>query len=287
MRACGLRDPACVTGFDRKAQGVTLVHRHFVIIAALFILALAAPLAAFSDAGQNLLNNGNLARGSGDSCDGWRTDAWILSPTATSFSWIRPDQGHPGQLEVDTTHDNDARWTQTLSLGGGWYRISVWARSEDALPFFTGANISVLEDGIVSADLRGTQPWQKLVLYLKIPHYGADIDVALRLGGYMNLTRGKAFFHDPEVMKIDAPPAGATHIYDLGQIRKSETGAPIGHRWTLYATYLLLAAAAVIGWRLFMLDPKLAAAPQSAPAAAKPVEVIARKRRKKKSQRRG
>jgi hypothetical protein len=259
--------------------------RHIIIIGASLIVAIAAAADQSPGAPHNLLTNASLSRGSGSSCDGWRSDAWILSPTATNFTWIAPDEGHPGQLEVDTTHDNDARWAQTLSLSGGWYRISVWARSEDALPYFTGANISVLEDGIVSADLRGTQPWQQLVLYLKVPPYGADIDVALRLGGYTNLTRGRAFFHDPEVIRIDAPPAGATHLYDLGEIRKTEAGSPIGSRWTLYATYLLLAVAAVIGWRLLMFDQP-AQAPQTVPVAT-PISLMQRKRRKKKSERRG
>ena len=258
------------------------------MLAVLALGALGASSAPSAATPQNLLNNGNLTRGSGNSCDGWRTDAWILSPTATSFSWIAPAEGHPGQLEIATTHDNDARWAQTLSLSAGWYRISVWARSEDVLSFFTGANISVLEDGIVSGDLRGTQPWQELVLYLKIPPYGADIDVALRLGGYMNLTRGRAFFHDPQVVRIAAPPAGAAHVYDLGEIRKSEAGGPIGSRWTLYATYLVLAAAAFAGWRMFMIDPLPGKALASAPApVAAQVDPAARKRRRKKSQRRG
>jgi hypothetical protein len=238
-----------------------------------------------SDAVRNLLNNGNLSRGSGLSCDGWRTDGWILSPSSTSFSWIAPAGGYPGELEVENLRDNDARWSQPLSLNGGWYHMSVWARTEDVLPYFTGANISVLEDTIVSADLRGTQPWQKLDLYLKVPPFGADVEVALRLGGYANLTRGKAFFRDARVEPIDAPPTGATHVYDLGAIRKAENPGPIGKRWTLYATFLLLAAAAVVGWRLFMLEP--AAIATEAPQPMVKTQVVTpKKRRTKKSQRR-
>lgn len=245
-------------------------------------------MAAAGSAGEahNLLNNGNLARGSGNSCDAWRTDAWILSPTASDFTWIAPEGDHPGQVEIDTSRDNDARWVQTLSLTGGWYHISVWARTEDILPYFTGANISVLEDTIVSADLRGTQPWQQLDLYLKIPPYGADVDVAMRVGGYANLTRGKAFFHDPRVVRVDAPPAGAAHVYDLGAIRKADAPGPIGSHWSLYLTYLMLTIAAVVGWRLFMFEPGSAAATAEPPRIA-PADVPApKKRRKKKSQRR-
>jgi len=264
--------------------------RQFVIVLA--ILAACLPTAVVmaaetvSDQPHNLLNNGDFARGSGNSCDGWRNDAWILSPTATSFSWIAPAGGYPGQLEVENMRDNDARWTQTLSLSKGWYHISVWARSENVLKYFTGANISVLEDGIVSADLRGTQPWQQLGLYLKVPRYGADVEIALRLGGYVNLTRGKAFFRDARVERVNAPPIGATHVYDLAAIRKAENPGPIGQRWTLYATFLVLAVFAVIGWRVFMLDPRPTIAADTARTAATPEIITPRKRRKKKSQRR-
>lgn len=232
----------------------------------------------------NLLNNGDLARGSGDSCDGWRTDGWILSPSSTSFNWIAPAGGYPGQLEVENLRDNDARWSQPLSLSGGWYHISVWSRTEDILPYFTGANISVLEGNIVSADLKGTQPWQKLELYLKVPRYGADVEVALRLGGYANLTRGKAFFRDARVEPVNGPPAGATHVYDLGAIRKAENPGPIGDRWTLYATFLVLTFAAIAGWRLFMFEP-VAAVGETLSPVARPALVAPKKRPKKKSQR--
>ncbi|MGA2412559.1 MAG: hypothetical protein ABSG46_19515 [Candidatus Binataceae bacterium] len=260
-----------------------------LVLLGLVLAAASAPAAA-----RNLLNNGDLSRGSGNSCDGWRSDAWILSPTTTEFTWIAPEAGNPGQLEVNSLHDNDARWTQTLSLTGGWYRLSVWARSEDTLTFFTGANISVLEDGIVSADLRGTQDWRELYLYLNIPPHGADVEIALRLGGYMNLTRGKAFFRDARVERIDAPPAGADHVFDLGSIRKSEAGAPIGQIWTLFATYIVLGLVAFSGWWLFAYVPRPAiATPVKAPPSTavtgkivpKSGRVTPKKRRKKKSQR--
>ena len=255
-------------------------------VTACMLTGLVTAAEPVSGSPHNLLNNGDLARGSGASCDGWRTDGWILSPSSTSFTWIPPGGGYPGELEVENMRDNDARWSQPLSLSAGWYHISVWARSEDVLQYFTGANISVLEDTIVSADLRGTQPWQKLELYLKIPPYGADVEVALRLGGYANLTRGKAFFRDARVEKVDAPPAGAAHVYDLGAIRKAENPGPIGKRWTLYATFFVLAVVAVTGWRLFIYEPPVAIASEVPRPVVRAEAMAPRKRRKKKSQRR-
>jgi hypothetical protein len=205
---------------------------------------------ARADVARNLLVNGDFARGSGDSVDGWRTDAWILTPGTTDYSRIPTHDGQPAELKVFTHRDNDARWAQPLSLGPGWYYISAEARTEDVLTFMVGANVSVLEDGIKSEDLKGTRGWQRLGLYLKIPAGGADIDVALRLGGYMNLSRGAAFFRNASVIKVVAPPAGAPYVYDLGEIRKNETTGPIGSPWTLVATFILFIAVAALGWRL-------------------------------------
>ncbi len=203
---------------------------------------------------RNLLVNGDFARGAGTSCDGWRMDAWILTPTATQFTWIRPAGGEPGELEIDTRHDNDARWEQTVPLGPGWYYFSVEARTDRILPFFIGATISVLEDSIMSADLKRTNGWTKLGFYLRVGPKGGDVDVALRLGGFMNLNRGQAFFRRARVIRVSGPPPGEVHVFDLEQIRKDEVVGPIGETWSLVATFIGFIFLVVIGWRLFSED---------------------------------
>jgi hypothetical protein len=204
---------------------------------------------------KNLLHNGDFVVGSGDSVDGWRTDAWILTPGTTDYRWIPPAKGQPGEVEVFSLRDNDARWLQSLSLGPGWYYMSVDIRTHGVLPFFTGASISVLEDAIMSQDLRGDNDWRRVGLYLKIGPYNADVDVVLRVGGYMNLTRGEAFFRNAQVVKVAAPPHGAQHVFDLVAIRKQATAGPIGHLWTLVATFLGLFLLAIIGWWLMSEPP--------------------------------
>ena len=227
--------------------------RPLLVAAALVMLTLALrPPAARAAA--NLLNNGDFVRGSGTSCDGWRVDAWVLSPSATEFSWIAPADGAPAQLEIDTHHDNDARWVQTVPLGPGWYYFSVEARSDKILPFFNGASISILEDSIMSADLKRTNDWTTLGFYLRVGPKGGDVDVALRLGGFMNLNRGKAFFRHASVVKIDGPPPGAQHVFDLEQIRKDEVTGPIGQTWSLVAVFVMFALLAAAGWWLFGAD---------------------------------
>jgi hypothetical protein len=204
---------------------------------------------------RNLLNNGDFTRGSGESVDGWRTDAWVLTTGTTLYQWVAPRRGAPAEVEILSHGDNDARWVQGLSLGPGWYHISAEARTRDVLPFFTGASISVLEDGIISEDLRGSSDWTPLGFYLRVGRHGADVDVALRLGGYMNLTRGQAWFRHARVIKVAGPPQDATRVFDLTAIRKTESTGPIGQIWTLVATFLAFAAATLAGWRMMAEAP--------------------------------
>lgn len=221
-----------------------------VAIAAVMLAVMIGPQASRAADG-NLLNNGDFARGSGTSCNGWRVDAWILSSTATEFIWIRPAGAEPGEVEIDTHHDNDARWVQTVSLGPGWYYVSVEARTEKILPFFVGATISVLEDSIMSDNLKRTNDWTKLGFYLRVGPKGGDVDVALRVGGFMNLNRGKAFFRRASVIKVSGPPPGEQRVFDLEQIRKDEVTGPIGQTWSLVATFIAFIILAAAGWWLF------------------------------------
>lgn len=217
-------------------------------VAAIVVASMVLPVPAA--ASRNLLNNGDFTRGSGESVDGWRTDAWVLSAGTTDYERIAPHHWEPAEVEISSGRDNDARWVQGLSLAPGWYHISVEARTQNVLPFFTGASVSVLEDGILSQDLRGDTDWTPLGFYLRVGRQGADVDVALRLGGYMNLTRGQAWFRHARVVRTAAPPPDATRVFDLSAIRKTETTGPIGHVWTLIATFVVLGFTTLIGWRM-------------------------------------
>jgi hypothetical protein len=128
----------------------------------------------FHAAERNLPNNGDFARGSGNSCDGWRVDAWILPPTAIEFKWIPPSSGEPAELN-DTTAitmrgetDRAARTGLVLlQRRGGTVKI---------LQFSSGT-ISVLEDSIMSTILNAPmtdQPGFICGWGPKVP----DVDVA-------------------------------------------------------------------------------------------------------------
>jgi len=219
-----------------------------VIATIIILLALACGPAASES---NLLHNPAFTGGSGNSPDNWRSEAWISAPEAFQYRWVAPSVGQPGGLIVNNLRPNDARWMQTMALAPGWYHISVDARAENVPADQTGVNISLLEDGIMSPDLHGTTDWQRLGFYVKIGPHGADVEVALRVGGFSSLNRGTGYFRDASVEPIAEPPAGATPVFDLDSIRKAGTPTPIGQPWTLLASFILLGIVAYLGWRAY------------------------------------
>jgi hypothetical protein len=219
---------------------------------ALAIVFAIAPIAvgAPSPGGGNLLLNGNFAKGSGTSPDDWRSQAWNNGPD-TQYQWIAPIAGQPGQLEVSSKVANDARWMQSIALTAGWYHIATDVRAVNVPDGKTGANISLLEDGIMSRDLHGSTGWQRVGFYVKVGSHGADVDVALRVGGFSNLNSGTAFFRNAAITRVDQPPPGAVQVFDLAAIRQASASVPIGQPWTLAAAFILLTIAAYLGWRTY------------------------------------
>jgi dolichyl-phosphate-mannose-protein mannosyltransferase len=227
-------------------------RRRIAVIAAVALLAVTTVRAAAASG--NILLNGDLRKGSENQPDDWRTEAWVNGPDAIRYTWMHPTGTTPGTLEVDNLKPNDGRWMQPLSLKPGWYYCSVNLRTENIGTAATGASISMMEDGIMSSDVRGTADWQRLGFYVKVSGRGADVDIALRVGGFGSLNVGRAFFRDARVEPIAAPPHGAHPLFDLTAIRKASETAPIGRPITLAMTFLVLAGIAIWGWRRFPLE---------------------------------
>ena len=222
------------------------------------ILSTICSIAAFprqTRADQQLLKNADLSKGSEGQPDDWRTEAWVNDAGAVTFGWTHPPGGGPGTLEVNAVKPNDARWMQSLSLTPGWYYISAEIKSESVGAQSSGATISIMEDGIMSAELKGASDWKHVGLYMRVGKKGADVDVALRIGGFGSLNTGRAFYRDVSVVPIAAAPAGAQPIFDLEKIRQDAQPAPIGKPYSLVLTYMFLFAVGYFGWYLFALEP--------------------------------
>jgi len=197
---------------------------------------------------ENLVVNPGFVKGAGETPDHWRTEAWDQKAEVTSYAWIH-EPGQPAELEVNNTKPNDARWMQSLTLEPGWYYFSVQVRTEGVGDNATGASLSIMEDGAMSHDVRGSTPWREVGFSLKIGARGDDVEIALRLGGYASLNTGRAFFRDVKVVKVEAPSAGDPH-FELDTVRKQAAEAPVGKPWTLAATFVMLAAIAYFGWTM-------------------------------------
>jgi dolichyl-phosphate-mannose-protein mannosyltransferase len=240
-------------------------HSHLsrlaIFVCTIFLSNASTPHRA--SAAQNLLQNGNFAKGSEDQPDEWRTEAWINKPDAFVCHW-HPSTNGPGELEVDNLQPNDGRWMQPLSLPPGWYQLSVEIRTENVGTKEDGASISVMEDGIMSPEIRGTTGWQRVSLYLKVGGHGADVDVALRVGGFASLNTGRAFFRNASLVAIAEPPPGATPSFDLMAIRQESAPVPNGSHWSMVFTFAILAAIAYLGWRMFGDVPDVPERPERA-----------------------
>ncbi|HTQ25905.1 MAG TPA: hypothetical protein VMI09_14520 [Candidatus Binataceae bacterium] len=201
-------------------------------------------------AGPNLLSNGDFATGSGKSPDHWRTGGWNESPAVTAYDWLHSPGSEP-ELAVSNIQPNDARWLQTMTLDAGWYYVGAEVRTDGVPANAAGASVGLDEDSVNSPALHGTTEWHPLGLYIRIGAHGADIDVALRLGGFGSLNTGRAFFRNARVVKLHALPANAGPAFDLSAVRRASVAPPIGRPWTLIAVFVLLAVVAAAGWRIY------------------------------------
>ena len=172
---------------------------------------------------QNVLLNGDLSRGSGNAPEGWKTAGWDNSANATTYTWHH-SPGETPTIEVSNTKPNDSYWFQKIHLAEGWYYLSAFIRAEGVPPEGVGVNLSIIEDGMISEQFHGTTDWKKVGFYLKIGAAGAELPLGCRLGGFANLSTGKALCRDLQATKIDAPPAAASPKYDLDAIRGVSSG---------------------------------------------------------------
>lgn len=182
-------------------------------LALLLLLSSSSPARA-----QNLLFNGDLSKGSGNSPEAWRTLAWQNGSDFTTYAWRHSPEA-PAELEISSTKPNDAYWTQMVHLEPGWYHFTASIRAQGVPEAAVGANLSIVEDGIISRQLQGTTDWQTVGFYLKVGRQGADVPLACRLGGFANLNTGRAFCRNLSVTKVETSPENVGFIYDLDEIR--------------------------------------------------------------------
>jgi hypothetical protein len=161
------------------------------------------------------IRNGDLTRGT-DSPENWQSNPGL--PGLSILRWHHTPSG-PGELEIHNVKPNDSHWTQIVHLDPGWYLFTAEVRAEAVPADHAGANLSSLEDGIISTPISGTTDWKTLGFYLKVGNAGADLPIACRLGGYSSPNTGTARFRNIMGKKVEAPTQENIPRYDLDTIR--------------------------------------------------------------------
>ncbi len=199
---------------------------------------------------QELLLNGILSAGA----DGQPADfghvAYLSEASASVFGWSVDTSGI-GTLSIDSLKPNDARWTQTVPVQPGtWYRLTGWARTEDVGAQNRGAALSIMGTFHESQDLRGTQGWTPLALWVRTTAAQTTLEVACRLGGYASLNSGRAWYTALSLQASGAPPEGSAFVFG-GQVEVREEGSPI---WVQILAALVVVGLALLVWR-YVLPP--------------------------------
>jgi hypothetical protein len=199
----------------------------------------------------NLLVNGDFSKGSDNQPTDWKSESWIDLPT-TTFTWIPPVSGEPGELEISNAQLNDSRWTQSVTLSPGLYYAGAEISTHGVpVQSWAGALVSIGDQSVASMDVKGNSySWDERGAFFTVNRPNTKVDVKVRLAGFKNFAVGQAYFRNAVLYKLDSAPPNAM-VLDLD----ADTRLWAGNPWTLLPVWLLLLAAMVAGWRMLGTSP--------------------------------
>ncbi len=210
------------------------------------LLAVAAPAIA-TPAGE-LVQNGLFTAGEAGVPTGWSHAAYRPEPEVTTFGWA-VDEAGIGAISIESRAPNDASWVQRVTVEPErWYRISGWVRTESVGTQATGAHLSVLDTFWGSRELRGTEPWQPVQLFVKTAPETTSLSIACRLGGYAAENAGRALCTAISVEATGAPVPGAPFVHGATLADLATPGSPAA----LVAAGLVGSGVALLLWRLLL-----------------------------------
>ena len=226
------------------------------LLCALALVSLLLSQAAFAQAAENLIENGDFSEMDGDLPAGWRREMW-LTDAGISLLSVEADAWEGGGVSVTNVDANDARFAQTVQVEPNTlYRISGMIRAEGCDGDGYGATISVGGVFVYSESKYDTHGrWDYVELYGRTGADQTTLDVFCRVGGYGTLSRGRGWFDSIEMVKVDAAPEGAL-VNDFfadnaggsSSASSSDDGEPerFTEAWLLFAfIYVFMAAGAI------------------------------------------
>ena len=161
----------------------------------------------------NLIKNPGFEDSSSNNSLYWVTNVWTKGDEYSVFS-VDQSVFRSGTKSVciQNLKENHARFKQMVrAKPNTYYKMTCFAKAEnvgmDKLGF------TVEECSSASRDLKGTSAgWEYLELYGKTGPEQKMFEVTLALGGYGNLTTGKAWFDDYSIEELDSLPAGVSCV---------------------------------------------------------------------------
>lgn len=143
-----------------------------------------------------------------------KKNGWIKDSKTTVYE-ILNDQGlnNSSCAVINSNELNDARFELSVNAkSNAYYKMSVWVKTEDVGMTGSGANLSIIERNEVYGNFKGTKDWTKIELYGLTGKHQEKFTLALRLGGFSNLNKGKVYFDDLKVEKLAHKPRNVNII---------------------------------------------------------------------------
>lgn len=225
-------------------------------------LGICSLLGLFLWAGISFAADGGLHNsGFEEGTSSWQTDVWNSGDTYSKLSVVEAPVHSGGKAAyIESLRENDAKWVQKVEVKPNTlYKLSGWIRAEGIPSGAKGANLSVLGTMDMTADLLDTNgEFLYVEMYGKTGDKQDEIKVAVRLGGYGSLNKGKAWFDDIALEEVSAAPAGVT-VASFNEVKANPgadgkpaavtTGTPFKLMGYALAFFLLYGAAYITVFR--------------------------------------
>ena len=239
-----------------------------------FVPVLACILAAFillpsgSALSENLLYNADFMELNDEGLPAdWYTDAYVLDPGYTAFSFSEGDTQHPRAVQIQNIGENDARFAQTVEVEPeSIYLLSGFIRAENVTGGH-GANLSVEGVYAFSEKVYDTDgQWQYIEYYGETGPDQYTLTVFARLGGYSGISTGKAWFADLSLTKVDRIPGDGiadlwyrdvSDDYESEEDEESIQAPGAAWPWLILIGLLYVIAAAYLIYREQIRRPSL------------------------------
>jgi len=201
------------------------------VLFAVFIFVAITPRHAA--AANNLLQNGNFAKGSENQPDEWRTEAWINKPDAFICHCILRKTARRANWKSTTCKRTTAAGcSRCRSAPDGISSARISAPKMSAprrrrVDFDNGGRHHVARDSRHHRMAAGCRSISKSAARAPTSMSRCE-SVDSRV-----LNTGRAFFRNATLVAVDAPPANAAPTFDLASIRKEAAPVPLGKHWSM------------------------------------------------------